>query len=88
MRLEEDRGILDREEGKEACHSQAAAERNRPYHRIQEQRRDYLGNHEVRRDLGIEPVAGIGAAAGREGSHREGEGKAAAAAHGIEAAVG
>jgi hypothetical protein len=88
MRLGEAQGSLDREEDrKEACHSQAVEEQNHPFHRSQEQRPGYLGNHEAHQDLGSEPVAGSAAAAGQEGNRKE-EGRAAVADHGMEAAVG
>jgi hypothetical protein len=89
MRLAEGQGSLGREEEgrKEACRSRAA-ERIHPYHRSQEQRRGYQGIREVLQDLRNEPVAGIAAAAGQEGSRREEEGMAAVAGHGIEAVAG
>ena len=69
MRREEVLGNLDQEEGrKEACHNQAAAVRIRS----QEQRLERLGNHEVHRGPGNEPVAGTAAAAGQEGNRKEG----------------
>jgi hypothetical protein len=92
MRLAEGQGSLvqEEEDRMEACHS-LAAERNRPYHHIQGQRRGYQENREVLQDLRNEPVAGIAAAAGQEGSRKEEEGMAAAAdqaGHGIEAVAG
>ena len=63
----------------EACRSQAAAERNHPFHHTQEQRPGCLGNHEVHRVLGSGLAAGSEEEVDLEGSRRE-VGRAAAAA--------
>lgn len=59
----------------EACHNQEAVVRIRN----REQRPEHLGNHEVHRGPGSEPVAGTAAAAGQEGNRKEEEGREAAA---------
>ena len=74
MRREEDLGNLGQEEGhREACHNQAVGVRIRS----REQRLERLGNHEVHQDPGSEPVVGIAAAVGQEGSRKEGRAVAA-----------
>ena len=88
--LAEVQGSLGQEEDhREAFRSQEVEAQSHPYHRNQEQHRDYQGNHEVHQDLGNEPVAGIAAAAGQEGSRREGRAAAVGQAdHGTEVAAG
>ena len=76
----------------EACRNQAAAERSHPFHRSQEQRLGCLGIHEVHRVPGSVLVAGTGEEVGLEGSRKEEDRVAVAAAGqaglGIAAAVG